>query len=107
MKRTPLKRRTGLRSCRPLRRVSAKKAARDRAYRGVREFVAERAGDLCEAQVVGVCRIYGGHAHHRLRRSQGGPDTAENLAWLCHACHDHVHRNPAWAYTAGLLRRGA
>lgn len=88
-----------------LRKVSAKRRARNEAYAEVREFVAERAGGMCEAQVSGVCRIYGAHAHHRLRRSQGGADTAENLVWLCHACHDHVHRNPAWAVSVGLLVR--
>ncbi len=32
------------------------------------------------------------HIHHLRRRSQGGPDLAENLLTLCWRCHDEVHR---------------
>ena len=32
------------------------------------------------------------HVHHIRRRSQGGPDAAENLLTLCWRCHDEIHR---------------
>jgi hypothetical protein len=30
--------------------------------------------------------------HHIVPRSQGGPDTLENLILLCHDCHNATHR---------------
>ncbi len=33
----------------------------------------------------------GVHVHHIRFRSQGGDDTATNLAWLCRPCHDARH----------------
>lgn len=86
-----------------IRQVSKKREARNREYSKVRETVAAR--DLCEAQVPGVCEGRGVHAHHILRRSQGGLDTVDNLAWLCGPCHGHVHQHPEWAFGVGLLRR--
>lgn len=48
--------------------------------------------------------------HHRLMRSQGGPDTLENLVVLCGldnttGCHGWVHKHPEQAYALGLLIR--
>lgn len=45
-----------------------------------------------------VCRMCGAwaqvqHVHHILYRSQGGPDSHENLVLLDLGCHDRVHRN--------------
>lgn len=85
-----------------LKPMSVKRRRRNEEYRKVRDTVAER--ELCEAQVSGVCRIYGAHAHHILRRSQGGADTPENLAWLCAPCHEWTHQHPEWAKGVGLLR---
>lgn len=31
--------------------------------------------------------------HHRLPRSKGGPDTAENIILLCHDCHQQGHEH--------------
>lgn len=59
----------------------------------------------CEAQVDGVCTGRAEHRHHVRRRSQGGGDDASNTRDLCGRCHEHVHRNPEWAYEAGLLER--
>lgn len=57
----------------------------------------------CEAQVPRVCTGRATCRHHRLRRAHGGGDEVENTADLCDACHEHVHRNPAWAYVYGWL----
>lgn len=43
--------------------------------------------------------------HHILRRSQGGPDTADNLVALCRVHHSFVHDHPEIGYRTGLLRR--
>ncbi len=44
-------------------------------------------GEPCEA-----CELRPGvDPHHRIYRSQGGGDVAENLMWLCRSCHDDVH----------------
>jgi hypothetical protein len=32
--------------------------------------------------------------HHRLPRSQGGPDVVENVLLLCHTCHQVQHHEP-------------
>lgn len=62
-----------------------------------------RADWLCE-----VCRTERhAHLHHRKRRSQGGPNTMENLLAVCSYCHDKIHANPKWAYDKGLMIRGA
>lgn len=48
------------------------------------------------------------HRHHRLRQSQGGDNSLENLLHLCWNCHEFVHRYPALSYEQGwLLRSGA
>jgi 5-methylcytosine-specific restriction endonuclease McrA len=43
----------------------------------------------------GTCMIcgvaYGLELHHRIRRSQGGGDTRENLVFLCTRCHTDLH----------------
>lgn len=68
----------------------------------------ERAGGLCEIATP-LCPAglhQGAQAHHRLRRSQGGQDTPENLMWLCNGAHTHVHAHPAESFEKGwLLRR--
>ena len=49
-----------------------------------------RTNGLCEK----CCKFVGwyeGHAHHRIKRSQGGSDVLENLEWLCPDCHGREH----------------
>lgn len=72
--------------------------------REVREAVRDRVGGWCQARIPDVCTGRGSHAHHLLRRGQGGTHTEDNLAWLCGACHGHVHRRIRDAELAGLLR---
>lgn len=88
-----------------IRQVSKKKAARNREYTGIRAFVAERAGGLCEAQTSGICTVVGEHAHHIVLRSRGGSDDADNLLWVCEMCHAHLHSHPEWAERHGLIQR--
>lgn len=110
-RRKPLRRkarfdkRTQLRRTRGLRQRSPKRAAADRALDRVRFEVVARSEGACEANVEAVCTGRGEHAHHVRRRSQGGPDVADNLLWLCAACHRWTHDNPAAAAAMGLLKR--
>lgn len=96
---TPLVRRTALCA------QSAKHAREERVLARVKLRLIERAGYRCEAHpILGPCD---GplHAHHILRRSQGGTHTLENLALLCRYHHAWVHEHPAEAEVLGLLRR--
>lgn len=102
MKRTPLVRRLPLQRVTPLQ---PRRRGSSRMYLAARTEVAERSKGWCEIRVRGVCEGRGVQAHHRLRRSQGGPDIAANLAWTCDACHRFVHAHPEWAYAMGFLLR--
>jgi hypothetical protein len=105
-RRTPLKAKTGLKQGGGLKRTAMKRknTGPDPAWQAVRDEVAARAGTWCEVRWDERCVRYGSHAHHKLRRSQGGPDTPENLVWACHVCHELIHRNPAEAKARGWLR---
>ena len=98
MKRSPLRRRT------PLRRVGKNKK-RVGVPKDVYALVVGR-DRFCQGQKHAPEVSCWGRLdpHHILRKSQGGPDTVDNLVLLCRAHHDHVHGNPAWARTVGLLR---
>lgn len=77
-----------------------------KVYETARDVVQARSKGWCEVRVPRVCTGRGEQFHHKLMRSQGGPDTPENLAHTCAACHLYVHRNPGWAYrTRWLLHR--
>lgn len=72
----------------------------------VRAAVERRSGGNCEAAVTANCRRRGGHLHHKLMRSQGGPHTEANLIDVCLHCHGYIHNHPNWAYENGYLVRG-
>ncbi len=93
VKRTPLERRTPLRSKRP------KGIPQD-----VRLALAERCLAQCELP---DCTNLAQHPHHRLRRAQGGHDTLGNLLAVCFDCHRQIHDNPAWAYDQGYMIRSS
>lgn len=88
----------------PLRRVG-KKGQKDR--REVDQARAEllfRSKGRCEARFSDLCTGYGAHAHHVLRRSQGGSNDPASLLWVCFPCHRKIHDEPLAATDAGLLR---
>lgn len=58
----------------------------------------------CEAAVEGVCTSVAQHRHHIKLRSAGGTNDPSNLLDVCLRCHDHIHRNPAWAMAHGFIR---
>jgi len=65
----------------------------------VRAEVWERSGGRCE----GCHREEAVAFHHRLKQSQGGPNTANNLMHLGLSCHDWTERNPTECFKNGLL----
>ncbi len=117
MKRSgPLRRNTPLKRTGPISRAAplpgasqpkrAKKSKRDESLADARRAVFARSVGRCEANWPG-CTTGAEHAHHRLRRSQGGKHTPENLLAVCSHCHEQIHRNPARAYELGHMTRSS
>lgn len=65
--------------------------------------VRQRSGGACESRVEGVCQGRGHHAHHVVLRARGGPDTADNLLWVCWSCHHWIHTHIHEATLRGLI----
>jgi hypothetical protein len=114
MKRTPLQRRTPLRRSAPLnnrapleRRTPLRKGKRSRGVpKAITSEVVLRDGGCVAPSMIPAVKCWGRlDPHHVLRRSQGGPDTPENLVTLCRAHHDWVHTNPKHARELGLLKQ--
>ena len=106
MKRTPLQRKTPLRSTSTLARSPMKRSrpkATDRAV--VAQVVLRDGGCVARSQVPEVRCAGRIDPHHVLPRGRGGKDTTENLICLCRAHHDWVHSNPSRAYDLGFLAR--
>jgi hypothetical protein len=90
------------RSARQLVRRSDKAKAFASELEAVTPALLERAKYLCER-----CREAPvEHRHHRLRRSQGGKNTLDNLLALCHDCHEIIHHWPEVSYYYGWMIRG-
>lgn len=95
------------------RTPSPRRRKRDANYPSSRHAVYERAGGLCEPHLDWWCERQGHLVHHIAGRS--GPDPHRydddihspdnNLLVCCRRCHDHIHRNPAWSYEHGWMRR--
>jgi hypothetical protein len=107
--RTPMPPRTG-----PLRWHRVRHTATGRSARPTTDWAALRA--LLWARCEAYCERCGQRlnpiwwdAHHRLLRSQGGPDDIRNLVALHRSCHtghpESVHNNPTAAETRGLIVR--
>jgi 5-methylcytosine-specific restriction endonuclease McrA len=108
---TPLERHAGLSRSVPLQRggplrpVSGRRAADNRARRKV---VGQLYGGERPACVRPGCWRLADDVHEPLTRARGGSITdPENMAALCRPCHDEVTFKPtselSWAYEAGLL----
>lgn len=66
-----------------------KKRAEQKVVKSVRAQVVERAGGRCE-RCGRPCR-QSGEAHHKVKRSQGGKWTLENIEFICRTCHGLAH----------------
>lgn len=78
---------------------------RSAEWHRARQWVIDRAHNRCEVRCCDDCTGRAEHVHHILMRSQGGTHDHGNLLAVCHACHAHIHANPADSYHAGWLRR--
>lgn len=108
MIRSPLKRKTVLRSHYPLKRtpLRQKSPGGTPEYRRARSQAFRAAGGRCQVGAEG-CTAVATQAHHRRYRSQGGEDTPENLLPVCAACHQWIHDHPKASARHGFtVRRG-
>ena len=88
----------------PLRRVSAKKQARDRVLAENRRAAFDRDQWTCQAAAaLPTPCVFPLVAHHVTRRSQGGGHDLPNLLTLCDFHHRWVHDHPAEAKSLGFL----
>lgn len=104
MKRSPLTRKT------PLRSVGRVGRRRQAGMRAAKAAVLERSGGRCEAMFSPDCRLVGECLHHIVRRSQGGDESLSNILHCCNSCHTGrygIHSRPAEAMRMGLLRSGS
>lgn len=102
MKRTPLARKTPLKSSGGLKRSAMRKKPRRKgklpaeAYR----LVMGRQGGMCEAGSPD-CSGHAEEWHHRQFRSRGGDDTPENGLAVCYNCHRWIEHHIAEATENG------
>lgn len=82
---------------RPMARSPMRKSRPKTVPRLVKAFVLARCDGKCErCKAAGVIQL-----HHRVKRSQGGPNIEANLIGLCPSCHRWVEDNPAAAVAEG------
>lgn len=104
MKRTPLNRKTPLKSYTTLKRTQMKRRSSSGVPKSVAQVVKDRAAGRCEA---GTPKCVGrvDHLHHRLLRSQGGKHTEDNLLAVCMPCHTFIHHHPQRSVDNGWIVR--
>lgn len=88
----------------PRPKAATKQRRKQAGGQVVRAEVARRSGGLCELGGPN-CTRKAEQFHHRLMRSQGGPDSAENLLHVCGADHTYIHAYPERSYARGWLLR--
>jgi len=109
MKRSPLKRTSGLKrggnqlKRTPLKKVSKKQSKILSEYRKVRREIEKERGDNCEVR---GCRNQFDHHHHIEPTGAGGSKTEKsNIILVCFSCHDRIHYgSPSWARKEGYLK---
>lgn len=102
MKRTPLKRKTGLKA--RGRKYQRELGALDVA----RQILRDRNNGRCEVQSPGCPHGWhlGAHAHHRYPSDRDrGVHDPDRMLWLCPGSHRWTHENPALAREKGWLMR--
>lgn len=98
MKRSPIRRKTRLRSKRQKPGVTGRPSLDAEPWKRLKWDLYHRAGGRCEHP---GCRTATGplDPHHLRKRSQGGEDTLDNLVLLCRKHHDQTDA----AYAQGRL----
>lgn len=110
MKRSPLTRKTPLRSAgqparnTTVRAVSDRRRKRDAGYNAAREAIRTRCADRCEAMATVRCTGRYEQAHHRAGRGGSDPHRPDNLLAVCAPCHAWIHAHPADAFKHGWSR---
>lgn len=88
-------------------RKSRAKSEYDAELDAITPELVKRSGGMCELRIEGICELSACRRHHRLMRSQSGPNTLSNLLHLCLACHHRVHhptrKFPNASYSLGWL----
>jgi hypothetical protein len=101
----PLKR-TGIKRSRSgvMKRAAIRKPRGDSLeLKNAKRVARRRSRGRCEVRTP-VCTGTARQGHHIQRRSQGGPDDAENLLDSCNECHTYLHAHPAESYERGWLK---
>lgn len=107
MKRSPLKRKTGLKRGGPIKQSSVKMRAKRAAWARVRQQLVDAGRTRCEAcdvHYLASCNGVYEETHHMQLRSQGGANTIENALPVSAAHHNFIHANPLTAKALGLIR---
>ena len=85
--------------------MAKRKRADAEEWLWLRYEVLDRQRQQCA--VCGLLLENTGVLHHRLRRSQGGPDEAWNLIGCHPQCHDRIHAEPEVSFAKGWLVRSS
>lgn len=107
----------------PLRPISVKQAARNRALAKMKRELIEERGPWCEGpsfilrampeaiaergvfhDVIACCQGRDVQLHHIVKRSRRHEDRKEDMALLCPICHLFTELHPDMATQVGLLR---
>ena len=98
---SPPLRKSAIKSSRaPIKRKSAKQAAKDREWGKVTAVRLGETRGICERCSSSREQLSG---HHKLPRSQGGLNVRDNCAVLCSKCHSYIHENPDIGYSGRWL----
>ena len=101
MKRTPLTRKTPLRSITRIKPRSAKRRSEADAYAELRAKLVLHPSAVCAAL---LCNRRPVDLHHRREMGMGGAYTnPANVMPVCRACHDDIHRFQDWSREVGYL----
>jgi hypothetical protein len=104
VKRSPLARKTPLQRSAPIKRKHGSTAVPADVYLAV----TRRDGGCVARRTIPHVSCFGRiDPHHIRRRSQGGPDTPENLVSLCRAHHSWVHEHITESLALGLLLKAS
>ena len=86
MKQSPLKRKTSLKSKKPMNKISEKQNNRIKQLRKIEPPEDNRCQECHQ-----LPDFRGLQKHHKIFRSHNGNDSKENIIFLCGKCHSKFH----------------